>query len=59
MLMEPCIDGGIVFDSAVQSEQLCIHRRHLFAFGFMLRDPRFKNDDPRFRIALTAVSHMY
>src|SRR5260370_846835 len=37
MLIHPRIDGGIAFDSTVESQQFCSHRRSIFAFGFMLR----------------------
>jgi hypothetical protein len=36
MLIHPRVDGGIVFLSAIESQQFRIHRRHPFAFGFML-----------------------
>src|SRR6267378_2094978 len=28
----PCIDGGIPLDSAIESQQLCFHRRSPFCF---------------------------
>src|SRR5882757_2411317 len=37
MLFHPRIDGGIAFDSSVESQQLLSHRRSIFAFGSMLR----------------------
>src|SRR5271163_3172775 len=36
MLIYPRIDGGIAFDSSVESQQLRSHRRSIFAFGSML-----------------------
>ena len=37
MLIHPRIDGGIAFDSTVESQQFRSHRRSIFAFGSMLR----------------------
>src|ERR1700737_2663153 len=37
MLSHPRIDGGIAFDSTVESQQFRSHRRSIFAFGSMLR----------------------
>jgi hypothetical protein len=36
MLFHPRIDGGIAFDSTVESQQLRSHRRSIFAFGSIL-----------------------
>jgi hypothetical protein len=36
MLFHPRIDGGIAFDSTVESQQFRSHRRFIFAFGSML-----------------------
>src|ERR1700722_4008394 len=37
MLFHPGIDGGIAFDSTIETKQLRAHRRSIFAFGSMLR----------------------
>ncbi len=37
MLFHPRIDGGIAFDSTVESQEFRCHRRYLFALGSMLR----------------------
>jgi len=35
MLFHPRFDGGIAFDSSVESQQLRFHRRPIFAFGLL------------------------
>src|SRR6476469_7592001 len=37
VLFHPRFDGGIAFDSTVESQQLRSHRRSIFAFGSLLR----------------------
>jgi hypothetical protein len=37
MLIHPRIDGGIAFDSTVESQQFRSHRHSIFAFWSMLR----------------------
>src|ERR1700686_2251141 len=37
MLFHPRIDGGIAFDSAVESQQLLSHLRPIFALGSIFR----------------------
>src|SRR6266496_4217917 len=39
MLFHPRIDGGIAFDSTVESQQLRSHRRSIFAFGIYVTGP--------------------
>jgi hypothetical protein len=61
MLIHPRIDGGIAFDSTVESQQFRSHRRSIFAFGSMLRGTptrgpiryyfRIVDDSPRIVLA--------
>jgi hypothetical protein len=39
MLFHPRIDGGIAFDSTVESQQLRSHGRSIFAFGIYVTGP--------------------
>jgi hypothetical protein len=38
VLFHPGIDGGIPFDTTIESQQFRSHCRFIFAFGCMLRD---------------------
>jgi hypothetical protein len=45
VVFHPCVDGGIAFDSAVESQQVRSHRRSFFGFGAMWIGQFFRSYD--------------